>query len=489
MFVEPLSFGIKFRLGKNYTLPTRIVTGPGNEFVFEADIPYEYARDFKKANPVDQKKMEADMEKKARGLIEKILTQVIGLSFYKDEARNIGRKGSVMVNEIKIDGFASPESDRGINTDDPRNIALSEMRAENAAYVLQRLFENKGIEVAEIKYRGRGEMHLSQTEREKLLQDAAEIKIGSDSPEEKRLLELVRRYNDGVINREEIKRNLDQIIGEKRKVAITVTTNERNYVLILPLPLLLPALLPLLSRRRNGYKADVYAEFIPGPEDDGDNLNRVARDEARQIGRNIREDALWSSQPRPLSDVVKGYSATDNLQRQYAEEVVRSTRHWRKRGVRQRIQLDLEQNMPLASRVGALAFVVDRYLRMTPTLANKRSIFGRGSYDLVNIYRDREALQALLNRIARTSIQVVHLPPPLGSGEPRSLNLPPPNIPQHGRVVFEFNSAPQRQRRGTQGRREAISTARVWVNRRRYSLDLEELQRLANTYIASRRIV
>lgn len=55
------------------------------------------------------------------------------------------------MSEIRIDGFASPESDRRVGTNDPRNEKLSEMRAENAAYVLQQLFRNKGIEVAEIK--------------------------------------------------------------------------------------------------------------------------------------------------------------------------------------------------------------------------------------------------------------------------------------------------------------------------------------------------
>ncbi|OGE93015.1 MAG: hypothetical protein A3K08_00190 [Candidatus Doudnabacteria bacterium RIFCSPLOWO2_01_41_7] len=485
MFVEPLSFGIKFRLGKEHALPTRIVTGGSEDepFVFAADIPYEYAHDFSKASPVDQKKMEEDMEIKAKALIEKILPRVIGLSFHKDEVKNIGRQGSVEVSEVKIDGFASPESDQGIDTNDPRNQTLSEMRADNAAYVLQQVFKDKGIDVSEIKYQGKGEEHLSKEERDKLLNDAFEIKIGPNGPEDPRLLELVKRYNAGSISQEEIKKDLDQIIGEKRKVAVTITTDERSYVLILPLPALLLLLgrIPLPDRDTHG----VYAEFTPGPVPSTGDLDRDTRGQARSVGRNIRRDHF--DPVRPSRDVVKGYSGTDETQAQYSEQVVRGARHWRKREESQRVQLDFDPSMPLAARVDGLAFVVDRYMRMTPTLMSERNMLGRSrtrDYDLMNIYRDRDALQTLLNRVARTDIDM--------SGRPA--NMPPPNIPEHGRVRFEFRSNGRNIRtagpdRGTQGRRESTYGAYVWINGVEYQLNRQELQTLADTYIANRRII
>lgn len=144
ILLEPLTFGMKICIDKKYIMPIRVITGSSNEepFIFEADVPYEYAQNFKKATPIDQQKMEIEMEEKSRVLIEQILPKIVGLSFFKEEVKNIRQSGSVKVTEVRIDGFASGESDCSLDRDNPKNQQLSELRAENAAYVLQKLFKD-----------------------------------------------------------------------------------------------------------------------------------------------------------------------------------------------------------------------------------------------------------------------------------------------------------------------------------------------------------
>lgn len=488
MFLEPLSFGVKFKLGEKGALAAKIITGAeGQPFVFEAEVPYEYARDFKKASPVDRKKMEEDMEHKAKELIDNILPTVVGLSFYKKDVREIGRQGSVEINEVTIDGFASPESDRGIDTSDPRNKVLSEMRAENAANVLQRLFQKKGIDVGEIKYRGVGEAHLLPEEHDKLLEDAYEINLGVDGLEDEVMLELVKKYNRGEIASSEVKENLDRIIGDKRKVAISVETNERSYVLILPLPIFLIAGMSLLkklsSRREYHGRPRVYAEFVPGPHSGDYDITEATRKHARKVGKDIRP--LSYPRVRPRKDVIKGYAGKTRSQEQYAQEVVEGAKHKAKRRTHKKVLLDLDPRMPLPDRVRALAFVVDRYLRMAPTLLKERNIFGKlrdKYFDLVNVYQDREALGELLGTIIQRDA-TAHRAAGTHFRE---------KLPGNGRVTFEFlplaySRGPERG--GVKARRASVFLANVSVGGiGRYEIDRSKLHALADEYISRHKI-
>lgn len=488
MFVEPLSFGITFNLGKDNII-ARVLTDSNNAtqdpFIFTADIPYEYARDFATASAIDQQAMKADMTRKAKILIDQILPHVVGLSFHKDEVRHIDREGSVTVSQVTIDGFASPESDSGIGTKDPRNKQLSDMRAENAAHVLRRVFQEEGIHVKEMKYRGAGELPLTTHEREQLLQDAHEIKIDHNAPENQQLLELVKQYNNGTITEEAVQSSLKEIIGEKRKVAVTITTNERRFVMILPLPIFLPLAARLLRGLFEGDRLGinaVYAEFTLGPGSHNARLDRATTRHARQVGRDIRQNHFDPVQPR--RDVVKGYSDTSQASTEYSQNVVRGARHRRKREGRQKVQLDFNPNLPLPDRVNALAFVVDRYLRMTPSLMSERNVIGQRAtrdYDFMNIYEDREALQTLIERIARTDIDAMGL----------QRHLPPPNIPDSGEVRFQFTSGGLNPATpgGVGIRRDRVYGAYVWVDRVQYQLNRQALNELANNYIDTHRVV
>lgn len=315
-------------------------------------------------------------------------------------------------------------------------------------------------------------------------------------------MNLIIRYNDGLITREEVRQDLDRIIGGKRRVAITVSREDRSYILILPAPILLYLTTHLLRRflRRGGGSVNaVYAEFVPGPggPERGAGPTRLAgptRREARAIGRSIRQD--HPDRVRPSADVVKAYSGTGELAEEYAREIRRGARHWRKGVERRRIQLDFNPDTPLVDRVSGLAFVIDRYLRMTPTLM-RSNIRGRRrrrrdrDYDLINVYEDREVLDVLLARIVRSDVN--------DRGRPE--RMPPPRVPENGRVRFEFYSPGfilerlfgyQRgsaSSRGTAGRRQAVYEAYVQIGNRRYLLDRRELHELADSYLANHQII
>lgn len=474
MFLEPLSFGMKFTVGRD-AWAAKVLTGSskGEDFVFSADIPYEYARDFEKASPADRKKMEEEMEQKARGLVEKILPSIIGVSFFKDEVKNIAARNAGKIKEVTIDGFASGETDTGIDRNDARNQRLSELRAENAAYVLKKVMKENGIEAGEIRYQGKGEQHLAKDERAELLRDAASLKIGPNGlPEDIKLVELIKRYNDGKITRQDIKEHLDRYVGQKRKVAVTIETDERKFVLVLPLPLLLPLLARLIPDR-TGSSSALYAHFLESPPGN-ENLGEEDRIRGRRAGRNLRRGHLLTDPVRPLRDAVKGYSGSGNPAPEYRDEIAAGARHWRKRTPRERINLDFDPNLPLAQRAQALGFVIDRYGRMAASLTGRRrGESRRRSFDLVNVYRDREAMQSLLRAIARE-----HTP----QGFRHVPNL---ILNENVSVQFEFRAtAPWPGHGGIGHRRERIFGAVVIVDNQRYGISSQDLATIADHYLA-----
>lgn len=488
MFVEPVSFGIKFKVGKDSFLQTKVLSGQEQDpFMFEVDIPYEYAEDFRKASPVDREKMEKDMEEKAQVLLEKILPQVIGFSFFKEELQDIGHHSS-KISEVRIDGFASPESKTDIGIQDLRNEKLSELRAENASYVLKKLFDRKGIQVEEIKYRGEGELPLSLEEREKLLEDVYQIRLAEEGePENEALMELIKNYNDGEITAKQVREDLDRIIGSKRKVSIRVETNEKDYVLVLPAPIFLIAgaeLLRRLSRRRLEKRPPaVYVEFISSPE--GKEMDDALRAQARKIGKNIRTPL---GEVSPFKDESKVYTGEENFQMEYGEEVLKGTPHRRKKRARQKVELDFNPSLPLKERVQALGFLLDRYLRMTPTLMRSRSIVGtRKSFDLINICKDKEALEEFINRVVK--------PIPIAMTRLASKERNPIHLSSNSKIIFEF--LPRRGRTSRllgqdtnplAKRRNRVFLTFVSIDgRASYILDSAILANLADQYLKNKR--
>jgi len=262
MFIEPISFAISVPYKKEGLMgPVAkfLFKNPelkqDEDFIVDVDIPYKYAANFNKATPEDQKKMEQEMIKNAEELFDRILPSVVGPSFFKkDIMGQIGttEKGKVNISEVKIVGYASPESDAGIGTNDARNQQLSKLRAENAAYALRNVFADYGLRVDFITYQGGGEFPLHGEEKERI-EDMAKIELDvQGTPKDEKILELIKRYNDGKIVDEDIEAELQTIIGNKRKVALHLELGERRGVVVVPVPILLYALFQLSQRLLGG---------------------------------------------------------------------------------------------------------------------------------------------------------------------------------------------------------------------------------------------
>ena len=262
MFIEPISFVMEFPYGKEGAVARFLIKNPEDRqsaFVVDVDIPYKFAADFERAEPQNQEKMEREMLGNARGLFEKLVPTIFGPSFWKketlaDTARF--KDSSVSIEKMKITGFASPETNEGVNLEDARNQQLSKLRAENAAYVLRNIFSKNGIGTKSITYRGEGEIPLDENEIQRLLQTAYALRIEEKGISDKTIADLIERYNAGNINDLEALKNLHQIVGEKRKVAVYLELDERKGILIIPIPILLLLLGLLLDRRRENERRE-----------------------------------------------------------------------------------------------------------------------------------------------------------------------------------------------------------------------------------------
>jgi hypothetical protein len=477
MLVEPASIGMKFRLGRE-SWPARILTGSDetDPFLFALDVPYEYARDFERASPVDRRKMQEDMASRAQALLEQVLPLVFGLTVHQNEVRqDMSRYSVSRLDTVSIDGFASGESDRGVDTDDPRNQRLSELRAENAAQVLEQLFRERGVAVNEIRHRGQGELHLLSEERRALLQDATELKIGPDGlPENKLLLELIKKYNAGQIKPGEALERLEQMVGGKRKVAIKVQTEERDFVLVLPvIPIPPRRLLEWFRGWFRGQPGRVYAHFLPHTEQNRP-LSPPERRQARAQGSRLRNDEGVTNKVSRLRDTIKGYSAPGESSAETRDEVVAGARHLRKRAGRERLELAFDPNLSGEQRLRGLAYLVNHYGHLATRILRPG---GRRDFDLVNVYHEPQLMERLLNDVVR-----------------RQPNDPPIRIGSTDDVYFEMYRGPFR--RGQEVRVEGGmvvpaprgSGRRIFahVGRAMYQVDPVRLEQLAGEYQARR---
>lgn len=179
----------------------------------------------------------------AEKLLEKISTDVFGLSFFQKSAEEHHREFSApitKVNALDVEGFASPESTDGVNLQDIRNQKLSKLRGENAAKTIRELFKDKNIGVDEVTFHGSGEKALSQEELKQLSNEAVILDLSNPKdPQSVRVLEIIKEYNDGKITEESALKILEDTIGSKRKVAVHLELDEEKKILVLPIPLIL----------------------------------------------------------------------------------------------------------------------------------------------------------------------------------------------------------------------------------------------------------
>jgi len=246
MLIEPVSISFSFPYGKDNLVAiirTKLGYGEKETQIVDVEIPYKYAEQFDKADPKDKEKMKEQAMEDAEKLFEEILTNVFGPSFFKKDAEEHHREFSTPITEVSamdVEGFASPESTKGINLKDVRNQKLSKLRAENASETIRELFKEKNIGVEEITFHGGGEVALDDEELKKLANEAVQLDLSNPNDKQGvKVLEIIEKYNDGSITEESAKELLDEIVGSKRKVAIHLEIDKEKKILVLPIPLLL----------------------------------------------------------------------------------------------------------------------------------------------------------------------------------------------------------------------------------------------------------
>jgi len=229
------------------------------------EIPFEYARLFaedeksgKPLHPDDFKVMAEFVNQELQSQIAEIL---VGWDWSKrvfESSRNELPKNS-KITSIEITGTSSPEG-TGSKTIKPgniekENIGIAISRAKAGLSLSKEWLERSGVDLdclEEAAFRMRAK-ELQFTETELLnLKNYAKKMPGNDDME--RIYNLIRNYNRGKIEDEHIVDRLDQLVGAKRKVEITISyeKNERRRILIpIPLlPIIVGIALPCLIRKR-----------------------------------------------------------------------------------------------------------------------------------------------------------------------------------------------------------------------------------------------
>ncbi len=482
MVLEPISIAYNTTYGKD-DYYTRYFFGNGdNDFTLEADFPYEYARQFDNATPIEKEAMEQKMRDSAKAMFAELLPQLYGYSFFSTDEfqQKAGElRGNATIKQAEVTGYASGESDNKLDANDPRNLNLSGLRAENAAKVLQKMFQEQNIQVGEIGHKAGGEIHLNQQERVDLLKESHELKIGPNGPEDKQITHLIERYNAGQINHTEAEVVLKQIVGGKRKVAVNIEVGDKSGTIVIPFPLLLGLLLlvgktfiedPFSDERTGGKVNELYAHFISRKEDG----NEEGSDIETEIDKAINPSFLrkWSVEKVDRKDRIKGFSDEAENSDAVRDAIIENSNHRssKKRAPKIRAELELNPEATMEDRVGSLGFFVDRYLRMTPTVVNQTRPHSGTITDMVNVYNDPEAMAELLQRIA--------IP------QENQQKVPAFDLSDH-RIRFEMSGIKPSQIYGyDKNRRKSVTHCYVSIERYKgvYKIDKDKLAVISDQY-------
>lgn len=417
ILLEPVSVGLNVEYGKN-NYPLKLIFGDkDSDFTLAVEFPYEYARDFDNATPAEKEQMELKMQEQAKELLQQLLPHILSGStqaeaFSQEAAQN---RTLSRVKSLDVTGYASSESEGKLNSNDPRNLNLSGMRAENASQILQKILLKQGIEIEQVSHSAGGEIPLLDSEKAELVSDAYRLELGKDGlPTDKALLGLIEEYNNGRIDNQQLLEKLHKVVGDKRKVMVNVEVGDKSGLIVLPLPLLI-GLIGLIirygpSRLKSSDRSNhdkLLAHFLP--RDHQVELEQEL-EQAAKIGK---QNLAMPERDITRRDVVKSYSAESEPDQLVRDEVVGETRHRNSKKLSPRVRGELELNpdTPMEDRVGSLALILDRYVRMTPTLVGKKvypNIAEKAAdkyletskvVDLVNVHNDPEALEGLLKQI------------------------------------------------------------------------------------------
>jgi hypothetical protein len=229
------------------------------------EIPFEYARlfaeDEKSGKPTHSEDFKVMAEFVNQDLQNQIAEVLYGWDWSKrvyESSRSEIPKNS-KITSIEIIGTSSPEGSapKSIKPDnvDQKNLGLAFSRANAGLSLSKEWLERSGVnlkqlEAAVVKLQAK-EIQFTETELLNL-ENYAQKMPGNDDME--RIYNLIRNYNRGTIEDKNIIDRLDQLVGSKRRVEITINyeKNEKKRVLIpIPLlPIIIGISLPCLIRKR-----------------------------------------------------------------------------------------------------------------------------------------------------------------------------------------------------------------------------------------------
>src|SRR3989344_3412256 len=266
------------------------------------ELPYEYSRLFdtgKPLNPADQDKITQWIEQKLKqefgekvamfGLWDADKVSLGSRDVYRTEHPESGKSEHARITSISIMGYASPEGPQAKGPDslkpgsvDAENLNLALKRAKAAMGLTEEGLKKLGISQEQwdeaSKVIGGREIQASDAEMAELA-DLAKGEAGADPLEQ--IFHLTIKYNDYVQAKfnavaegkdpatiqdsylDPMMGKLNEIIGSKRKVKITITYEEnKKETTLIPIPLL-----PLifLLRLRKGKKPQPEPEPTPEP--------------------------------------------------------------------------------------------------------------------------------------------------------------------------------------------------------------------------------
>jgi hypothetical protein len=238
-------------------------------------IPYEYARLFdrdpKSKEPVHQE----DHEKLGKFIEEEFNRQFAEILYGYDWSKDVKNlKQPDIPTELKIEGIeitgtASPEGprDKGPETIKPgsidrENLELALKRGRVGLSLTEEWLKKSGVNLNQLEEAARNiqakEIQFSDDEM-KLLADLS--KKWKGSYDASRIHRMIIDYNRGQIKDASLVSQLDQIIGSKRMVEITIKyeKNEKRRVLIpIPiLPILTGVSLSYLARKKRELRGEI----------------------------------------------------------------------------------------------------------------------------------------------------------------------------------------------------------------------------------------
>jgi hypothetical protein len=220
------------------------------------DIPYEYARLFdtgKPISPEDYDKLNQYIKEK---LEQELKSWMLAFPFDKNSYNRKFQEEfdpqNIEITNVSLIGYTSSEARDKVSVQpgviDQENIKLGLIRAGNANEKMAKVFEDLGI-----KY-DKDAVNIQSIETQFSDQEFEALSIIAGRMDTT-IFQLIKDYNDNLIEDAGVRDKLDTIVGEKRKVAVMVEMKDgAEKIVIIPVPLLLALPLlafPFLKRRKD----------------------------------------------------------------------------------------------------------------------------------------------------------------------------------------------------------------------------------------------